>query len=86
MSRTILYTYKEQDKTLAFSYQQYHTIHEAVAAAEGININDYLQMEQQLQAVSDSKAVRNYRDNYFKKLGFGRITLKAKENRPIGHK
>lgn len=46
--------------------------------AEGIDISDYLKMELQLEAISDTKAVRNYRDNYFKKLGFGIITLQAK--------
>ncbi|MFV0448088.1 MAG: hypothetical protein ACK5MF_06455 [Vibrio sp.] len=30
--------------------------------------------------------VRNYRDNHFKKLGFGVITLKPKENLGVGHK
>lgn len=86
MSRTILYTYKDEEKTLTFSYQQYRTIHEAVADAEGIDISEYLKMEQQIEAISDTKAVRNYRDNHFKKLGFGKITLKQKENRGVGHK
>ncbi|UPQ89219.1 DUF2960 domain-containing protein [Vibrio sinaloensis] len=86
MSRTILYTYKDEEKTLTFSYQQYRTIHEAVADAEGIDLSEYLKMEQQIEAISDTKAVRNYRDNHFKKLGFGKITLKQKENRGVGHK
>ncbi|GAL25480.1 hypothetical protein JCM19239_3754 [Vibrio variabilis] len=43
-------------------------------------------MEQQIEAISDTKAVRNYRDNHFKKLGFGKITLKPKENFGVGKK
>ncbi|NAW62397.1 DUF2960 family protein [Vibrio sp. V31_P5A7T61] len=86
MVRTIIYTYKEQQKTLTFSYQKHRNIHEAVAEAEGIDISDYLKMELQLEAISDTKAVRNYRDNYFKKLGFGIITLQAKENHDVGKK
>ncbi|EKO3564041.1 MULTISPECIES: DUF2960 family protein [Vibrio] len=86
MVRTIIYTYKEQQKTLTFSYQKHRNIHEAVAEAEGIDISDYLKMELQLEAISDTKAVRNYRDNYFKKLGFGVITLQAKENHGVGKK
>ncbi|AIW14126.1 DUF2960 domain-containing protein [Vibrio tubiashii] len=78
MARTILYTYKDEEKTLTFSYQQHRNIHEAVAEAEGIDISEYLKMEQQIEAISDTKAVRNYRDNHFKKLGFGRITLESK--------
>lgn len=86
MSRTILYTYKNQEKTLAFSYRDFHTIHEAVADHEGIDIREYLKMEQSIEAVSDTKTVRNYRDAHFKKLGFGRITLMPKENIGIGQK
>ena len=86
MARTIIYTYKKQEKQLMFSYENFRTIHEAVADAEGIDISDYLKMEQQIEAVSDTKAVRDYRDNYFRKLGFGKITLAQKENRGVGKK
>ncbi len=86
MARTIIYQYQGEEKTLTFSYQQHHSIHEAVAEAEGIDIRDYLKMEQQIEAVSDTKAVRNYRDNHFAKLGFGIITLKPKDNVGIGKK
>ncbi|MDV6251015.1 DUF2960 domain-containing protein [Vibrio sp. EA2] len=86
MARTILYTYKNEDKELTFSYQQHRNIQEAVAEAEGIDISEYLKMEQQIEAVSDTKAVRNYRDNHFKKLGFSKITLAQKENLGVGKK
>ncbi|MDG3088153.1 DUF2960 family protein [Vibrio hannami] len=86
MARTIIYVYKKQEKTLTFSYEKYRTIHEAVAEAEGIDLTEYLKMEQQVEAVSDTKAVRDYRDSYFKKLGFGKITLAQKENRGVGKK
>ncbi len=86
MARTIIYIYKQQEKTLSFSYEKYRTIHEAVAEAEGIDLSEFLRMEQQIEAVSDTKAVRDYRDNYFRKLGFGKITLAQKENRGVGKK
>ncbi|MGF1741404.1 DUF2960 domain-containing protein [Vibrio profundum] len=86
MVRTILYTYKSEDKTLTFSYKTHHNIHEAVAEAEGIDLTEYLKMEQQLEAISDTKAVRNYRDAHFRKLGFGKITLQQKENLGVGKK
>ncbi|MFW7522813.1 DUF2960 family protein [Vibrio ostreicida] len=86
MARTILYTYKGVDKTLTFSYQQHRNIHEAVAEAEGIDISGYLQMEQQIETVSDTKATRNYRDNHFRKLGFEKITLEQKQNLGVGKK
>ncbi|CAM4406778.1 DUF2960 domain-containing protein [Vibrio astriarenae] len=86
MARTIIYTYKDEEKRLTFSYQQHRNIHEAVAEAEGIDISDFLKMEQQIEAISDTKAVRNYRDNHFRKLGFGKITLEQRENRGVGKK
>lgn len=87
MSRTIIYIYKEQEKQLPFSYGQYHSIHEAVAAAEGIDLTEYLRMEQQVEAVSSTgKAVKDFRDSHFRKLGFGKITLAKKEHRGIGEK
>ncbi|QIA63365.1 DUF2960 family protein [Vibrio astriarenae] len=86
MARTIIYTYKDEEKRLTFSYQQHRNIHEAVAEAEGIDISEFLKMEQQIEAISDTKAVRNYRDNHFRKLGFGKITLEQRENRGVGKK
>ncbi|MDV7104336.1 DUF2960 family protein [Vibrio sp. TH_r3] len=86
MTRTIIYIYKKQQKTLPFSYEKHRTIQEAVAEAEGLDISDFLKMEQQVEAVSSTKAVRDYRDNYFKKLGFDKITLAQKTNRGIGEK
>ncbi len=84
MARIIEYTYKNQDKELQFSYQQYHSIHEAVADAEGIDISEFLKMEKQLESIADGKAVKDYRDSHFRKLGFGKIRLKPKQNRPLG--
>ncbi|MGF1694191.1 DUF2960 domain-containing protein [Vibrio lamellibrachiae] len=86
MVRTILYTYKDENKELTFSYEKHRNIHEAVAEAEGIDISGFLKMEQQIEAISDTKAVRNYRDNHFQRLGFGKITLKQKDNVGVGKK
>ena len=87
MSRTIVYTYQEEEKRLIFSFDIHRNIHEAVAAAEGIDLTAFLKMEQQVEAVSTcSKAGREYRDSYFRKLGFGKIALAKKENRGGGEK
>ncbi len=86
MARTIIYTFKNEQKTLTFSFEKHRNIHEAVAEAEGIDLSGYLAMEQQVEAVSDTKAVRNYRDAHFRKLGFGKITLAQKENKGVGEK
>ena len=87
MSRTIIYTFKNEEKQLVFSYDHYRTIHEAVAAAEGIDLTEYLRMEQQVEAVSSgAKAVMDFRDSHFRKLGFGKISLAKKVNRGVGEK
>ncbi|WP_087021145.1 DUF2960 domain-containing protein [Thaumasiovibrio subtropicus] len=80
MARTLVYTFKNETKSIPFSYQQHRTIQEAAAAAEGLDIKDFLEMEQQIEMVTrDAKAVRNYRDNYFRELGFSKITLAPKD-------
>lgn len=87
MARTIIYTYKNQEKELTFSYEKYRSIHEAVAVEEGIDLTEYLKMEQQIEAVTkSSQAARDFRDSHFRKLGFGRITLAQKEDRGVGKK
>ncbi|WP_305465532.1 DUF2960 domain-containing protein [Photobacterium leiognathi] len=87
MSRTIIYTYKKEEKEIIFSFDQFRNIHEAVAAAEGIDLTSFLKMEQQVEAVSNSsKAARDFRDSHFRKLGFGKIALAKKENRGVGEK
>ncbi|GAA06712.1 MULTISPECIES: DUF2960 domain-containing protein [Photobacterium] len=87
MSRTIIYTYKKEEKEIIFSFDQFRNIHEAVAAAEGIDLTSFLKMEQQVEAVSNSsKAARDFRDSHFRKLGFGKIALAKKENRGVGQK
>ncbi|WP_305457276.1 DUF2960 family protein [Photobacterium leiognathi] len=87
MSRTIIYTYKKEEKEIIFSFDQFRNIHEAVAAAEGIDLTSFLKMEQQVEAVSNSsKAARDFRDSHSRKLGFGKIALAKKENRGVGQK
>ena len=36
-------------------------------------------MEQQLEQVADGKTLKSHRESYFKKLGFGKITLIREE-------
>ncbi|PMN92394.1 DUF2960 family protein [Enterovibrio norvegicus] len=86
MSRQLQYTYKGETKVITFSYQQHRSAHEAAAEAEGIDLTNFLNMELQLEMVTDTKAVRNHRDSYFNKLGFGRILLLKKEAESIKDK
>ncbi len=83
MSRRLKYVYKGIEKEIIFSYQQHRNPHEAAADAEGLDIRDFLKMECQLEQVADGKAVKNHRDSYFNKLGFGKIQLIKEDAKSI---
>ncbi|MGL6118645.1 DUF2960 domain-containing protein [Plesiomonas sp.] len=76
MARRIVYTFKGKSKEIPFAYTQYHDMYEAVAKAEGIDLKAFIMMEQQVAATSKgSKAVKDFRHNYFLTLGFTAITF-----------
>ena len=62
------------DLAAAFRWTARLNMHEAVADAEGIDLSQFLQTEQQLAAISkDKKTVRNFRDTEFVKMGFSEL-------------
>lgn len=74
MAKRIQYTYKKQPREINFAQDKYHDMFEAIAAAEGVDIGNYVQMERAVAMTSKrSAAVRNFRDEYFAKLGFANI-------------
>lgn len=74
--RKISYIFKKQPRQISFAYDKFKDMHEAVAAAENIDLTAFLRMEQQVAATSKtSAAVKSYREEYFKKLGFEQITM-----------
>ncbi|WOI37490.1 DUF2960 family protein [Alteromonas sp. CI.11.F.A3] len=71
MAHKVRYKFKGVAKEINFSYSRYQNMHEAVADAEGIDLSQFLQTEQQLASISkDKKTVRNFRDAEFVKMGF----------------
>lgn len=71
MAHKVTYKFNGVAKELLFNYSDYHNMHEAVAAEEGIDLTHFLQMEQEIAAITREKAAaRNFRDNEFKKMGF----------------
>jgi hypothetical protein len=49
-------------------------MYHAIAAAEGIDLTNYLKMEQQVEMTSKgSAAVRNFRDQEFARMGFSDV-------------
>ena len=71
MPHKVTYQYHGEPKELIFTYSKYHNMHEAVAAAEKVDISQFLVMQQQIASITKGKAaVRNFRDAEFEKLGF----------------
>ena len=71
MAHKVRYRFNGVAKEINFSYSRYKNMHEAVADAEGIDLTQFLQTEQQLASISkDKKTVRNFRDAEFVKMGF----------------
>ncbi len=74
MASRITYKFKNIPKEINFAYDKFHNMHEAVAAAEGIDLTQYLKMVQQIEMTSKgSSAVRNFRDAEFAKMGFSEL-------------
>ena len=80
MARQVSYTYQGKKKVIAFSYDRFYDLYEAVAAAESIDLTAFLAMEKQLHhTAKDKAAVKNYRQQMFSKMGFADIAF-VREN------
>lgn len=80
MARKIAYIFKKQAKEINFSYDKYHDLYHAVAAAEGIDLTKFLAMEQQVAMTSKgSNAVKDFRKNEFMRMGFENIHFVKEE-------
>ena len=76
MALKIKYHYRGQPRLISFANDKYHDIYEAIAAAEGVDLRQYLAMEKQIAALSrDKNAVKDYRDNGFLRFGFSDIEV-----------
>ncbi|MBU3005425.1 DUF2960 family protein [Paraglaciecola arctica] len=71
MAHKVRYKFNGVAKEISFSYSRHQNMHEAVADAEGLDLTQFLQTEQQIALISKDKAtVRNFRDAEFVKMGF----------------
>lgn len=76
MARYVSYIYKGQAKRIPFSFDKFNDAFEAAAAAEGIDLTGFRKMEQQIGALhGQQKALRDFRLNESKRLGFTDIRL-----------
>lgn len=75
MARQVTYTFNGKIKTIAFSYDKHHDLYEAVAEAEGIDLTQFLAMEQQVAMTSrkGAKAEKEFRKVEFTRFGFSNI-------------
>ncbi|QDE32224.1 MULTISPECIES: DUF2960 domain-containing protein [Shewanella] len=75
MARQVIYTFKGQSKTIAFSYDIHRDLYEAAAEAEGIDLKNFLAMEQQVALTSKkgAKAEKEFRKTEFARFGFTSI-------------
>ncbi len=76
MALKIKYHYRGHQRLIGFANDKYHDIYEAMAAAEGVDLRQFLAMEKQIAALSrDKNAVKDYRDNEFLRFGFSDIEV-----------
>lgn len=76
MALKIKYHYRGHPRLIGFANDKYHDIYEAMAAAEGADLRQFLAMEKQIAALSrDKNAVKDYRDNEFLRFGFSDIEV-----------
>ncbi|MCL1079800.1 DUF2960 family protein [Parashewanella spongiae] len=82
MARQVRYTFKGQTKTIAFSYSIHNDIYEAAATAEGINLDAFYKMEQQVAMTSrkGARAERNFHKVEFERMGFSNIHFVREED------
>lgn len=74
MARRIFYSFHGKEKVIQFANDKFNSLQEAVAAAEGIDLTSYLAMEHQVAMSSKgNRAVREYRDSEFARMGFSHI-------------
>ena len=75
MARQVIYTFKGQTKTIAFSYDIHRDLYEAAAEAEGTDLKKFLATEQQVALTSKkgAKAEKEFRKTEFARFGFSSI-------------
>ncbi|ART80746.1 DUF2960 family protein [Oceanisphaera avium] len=81
MAYRINYLYQNQPKTIGFANDKHHSVYDAIALAEGLDLSDFHRMENQLANVSrnDRKILKDFREEYFAKLGFSQIDIAREE-------
>lgn len=81
MAFRIRYQYRKQPKEIGYANDKHHSIYDAVAMAEGVDLTEFHRMESQVAKVSrnDRKTMKDFREDYFRKLGFSDVIILREE-------
>ncbi|GAA4887395.1 DUF2960 family protein [Ferrimonas pelagia] len=81
MALKLKYSYNGETKIIGYANDKHFSMFEAAAAAEGLNISNYQMLEQQVRSSTrDKQAHRDFRDNYFRDLGFDEVCVIREED------
>ncbi|MBM7456396.1 hypothetical protein HNR62_002282 [Oceanisphaera litoralis] len=81
MAVRIRYHYRKQQKEIGDANDKHHSIHDAIAAAEGMDLAAFRRMENQPANIgrNDRKTMQECREEYVRQPGFGQIPLFREE-------
>ncbi|MCK5881412.1 MAG: DUF2960 family protein [Sinobacterium sp.] len=83
MAHKVTYQFDGAEREISFSYSEFHNMHEAAAAAEGVDIKQFLKREQEILAITNDKmAARDFRDAEFEKMGFDNLYFHKNGDKP----
>lgn len=83
MARQVTYLFKGKRKIIQFSYNLFHDMYEAVAAAEDVDLKSFLAMEKQLELSCRGQGiVKNFRQTEFTRMGFTDIKF-VRDEEPL---
>ncbi|MFH7564749.1 MULTISPECIES: DUF2960 family protein [Oceanimonas] len=77
MAFRIRYHYRKQQKEIGYANDKHHSIYDAIATAEGLDLAEFRCMEDQLANISrnNRKTMKEFREEYFRKLGVTQVTI-----------
>lgn len=77
MAFRISYHFNKQQKEIGFANDKHRSVFDAIAEAENLDLSKFHDLENQLANVSrdDNKTMKDFREEYFRKLGFTQITI-----------
>ncbi|MFD1008642.1 DUF2960 domain-containing protein [Oceanisphaera ostreae] len=81
MAFRIRYHYRKQPKDIGYANDKHRSVYDAVASAEGVDLAEFHRVESQLANVcrNDRKTMKDFREEYFRKLGFSDVVIEREE-------